>query len=96
MTQTNSSGTDVLDYQISLIPTNTRKGLPLHFLWVVDASTSLAGDMINALNTAIRDAVPEVLAAAKENPEVQLKIGAIAFSSRAKWLTNGFTPIPKF
>ena len=96
MTQMHSSGTGVFDDEISPIPTEPLKIRPLHFLWVVDASSSMAGVKINALNAAIRDTLPEVLAAAKENPEMQVEMGAIAFSSGAKWLTNGFTPIEQF
>ena len=96
MTQTNSSGTGVPDDQIPPIPTDKLKSRPLHFLWVVDASSSMGGEKVNSLNAAIRDAVPEVLAAAKENPEAHLEMGAIAFSNGAKWLTNGLTPIEQF
>ena len=96
MTQTNTLGTGVADEQIPPIPADKLKSRPLHFLWVVDASSSMGGAKINSLNAAIRDALPEVLAAAKANPEAQLEMGAIAFSSGAKWLTNGFTPIEQF
>ena len=96
MTQVNSSGTGVFDDEISPIPTEPLKIRPLHFLWVVDASSSMVGEKINALNAAIRDTVPQVLAAARDIPEMQVEMGAIAFSSGAKWLTNGFTPIEQF
>ena len=96
MTQTNSSEIGVFDSENSPIPADKLKNRPLHFLWVVDASSSMAGEKINALNAAIRDALPEVRAAAADNPEMQVEMGAIAFSTGAKWLTNGFTPIEQF
>ena len=34
---------------------------PLHFIWIVDCSGSMAGEKIQALNFAVREALPEMI-----------------------------------
>ena len=43
---------------------------PLHFIWIADCSGSMAVDgKIQSLNTAIKEAIPNMQDVADENPE---------------------------
>ena len=65
----------------------------LHFLWLVDYSGSMAGAKIQALNQAIREAIPEIRAAVANHPEVEVLMRAIRFSNSAEWHV-GPDPVP--
>ena len=69
---------------------------PLHFIWIADASGSMAGDKIHSLNFAIRDAIPHMQKVADENPNAQVLVRALAFSSGAQWTISQPTPIADF
>jgi uncharacterized protein YegL len=59
---------------------------PLHFIWICDCSGSMSVDgKINSLNTAIKDAIPHMQKVADENPNAQVLVRAIRFSSGAQW-----------
>lgn len=59
---------------------------PLHFIWIADCSGSMATDgKIQALNTAIREAIPHMQKVADENPNAQVLVRAIKFSNGAQW-----------
>jgi len=59
---------------------------PLHFIFLLDASGSMIADgKIEALNHAIREAIPAMREAAAKNPGVQLLVRAITFSTGARW-----------
>jgi len=61
-------------------------GRPLHIVWLLDCSGSMAeGGKIEALNNAIREVAPAMRKAAEGNPEVQFYVRAIRFSSGASW-----------
>ena len=60
---------------------------PLHFFWVVDCSGSMHGDKIQSLNYAIRQTIPDMKSAAEENPNAQLLIRTLKFSTGAQWIT---------
>jgi uncharacterized protein YegL len=70
--------------------------LPLHFIWILDCSASMRGDKIQTLNTVIRETIPELKRAARENPQAQLLVRAIKFSSGAQWYIAQPTPIENF
>jgi uncharacterized protein YegL len=63
-----------------------RKTMVLFFL--VDASGSMSGSKIGALNTAIEEVMPELRDLSLSNADAQIKIAAIEFSSGTKWLTS--------
>lgn len=69
---------------------------PLHFFWILDCSGSMEGDKINTLNFAISEAVPEMRRVAVDNPNAQLLVRALRFSSGAQWLTPEPTQIEDF
>jgi uncharacterized protein YegL len=61
-------------------------GRPLHVIWLLDCSGSMAiSGKIEALNNAIREVVPAMRKAAEGNPEVQFYVRVIRFSSGAAW-----------
>ena len=70
---------------------------PLHFIWIADSSGSMATDgKIQALNTAIREAIPHMQKVADENPNAQVLVRAIQFSSGAQWHISQPTPVDDF
>jgi uncharacterized protein YegL len=70
---------------------------PLHFIWVCDCSGSMAaGGKIQSLNTAIREALPQMQKVADENPNAQVLVRVLTFSSGARWLVPQPTPVADF
>lgn len=69
---------------------------PLHFFWVVDCSGSMSGDKIQSLNTAVKDALPEMKRIAAENPNTQVLVRVLAFSDGAQWIVPNPTPLEQF
>lgn len=70
---------------------------PLHFIWIVGRSGSMNDDgKIQALNNAIREAVPHLASAARENPHVELLLSAVSFSGGAYWHVPTPTPVEHF
>ena len=69
---------------------------PLHIIWVADCSGSMQGDKIGQLNFAIREAIPHMRTVADENPNAEVLVRAIKFSSGAQWHVGTPTPIDQF
>lgn len=70
---------------------------PVHFIWITDCSASMAVEgKIQALNTAIREAIPDMREVAKENPNAEVLVRAIKFSSGAHWHISQPTPVQDF
>ena len=70
---------------------------PLHFIWIADSSGSMTTDgKIQALNTAIREAIPHMQKVADENPNAQVLVRAIQFASGAQWHISQPTPVDDF
>ena len=68
------------------LPGGAMSKRPLHFIFLLDASGSMNADgKIEALNTAIRVAIPAMREAAAKNPGVQLLVRAITFATGARW-----------
>ncbi len=66
----------------------------LHFLWLLDVSGSMNADgKIQALNVAIRESIPQLQAAACDNPNVDVLVRAIVFSNGARWHLEQPTPV---
>jgi uncharacterized protein YegL len=79
-----------------MLPGGEMAARPLHFFWIADCSGSMDGDKIQSLNTAIREAIPEMRRVAQNNPNAQVKVRAIKFSSGATWHIAQPTPIETF
>lgn len=59
---------------------------PLHFIWIADCSGSMGHDgKIQALNTAIREAIPHMQRVSSENPNADILVRSVRFSDRAEW-----------
>lgn len=70
---------------------------PLHFIWIADCSGSMKTDgKIQALNTAIREAIPHMQKVADENPNAEVLVRAVRFSSGAQWHVSQPTPVADF
>ncbi len=60
---------------------------PLHFFWMVDCSGSMEGEKIGVVNNAIQNVLPEMVEEAENNPNAQLYVRTLKFSSGASWVT---------
>ena len=70
---------------------------PLHFIWIADCSASMGQDgKIQALNSAIKEAVPHMRDVADQNPNAQVLVRAVRFASGAQWHVANATPIEQF
>ena len=70
---------------------------PLHFIWITDCSGSMKSDgKIQALNVAIHEAIPHMQKVGAENPNAQVLVRAIKFSSGAQWHISQPTPVEDF
>ncbi len=61
---------------------------PLHFFWVVDCSGSMWGEKIGIVNNAIQSVIPDMRDEAADNPNAQLYIRTLKFSTGASWVTE--------
>lgn len=70
---------------------------PLDFIFIVDCSTSMKhmGKM-DALNQAIKNAIPHMQRVADENPNATIRIRALKFSSGAEWHIEQPVPVSEF
>ena len=70
---------------------------PLHFIWIADCSGSMGNDgKIQALNTAIQEAIPHMQKVADDNPNAQVLVRAVSFGSGAQWHISQPTPVADF
>ena len=70
---------------------------PLHFIWIADCSGSMGVDgKMQALNNAIREAIPHMRSVADENPNAEILVRAIKFSTGAQWHIGQPTKINDF
>jgi len=70
---------------------------PLHFIWITDCSGSMtANGKIQSLNTAIRESIPHMQQVADDNPNANVLVRAIKFSSGAQWHISQPTPVAEF
>lgn len=67
--------------------TMLKKVLPIIF--VIDASGSMAGERIAAVNEAMHECHDMLLEKAGESPDAEIKIGALKFASGAQWVIKG-------
>jgi len=68
----------------------------LDFIWILDVSGSMHGERIKSLNRAIKEAIPVMQEASKKNPDTQIMIRALTFSSEVNWHVSKRTPINHF
>lgn len=78
------------------LPGGEKSNRPLHFIWICDCSGSMSGQKIQILNTAIRDAIPLMRKEADANPNAQVLVRVLKFSSGAQWHIAQPTPVENF
>ncbi len=82
---------------MTIRPGGAMAARPLHFIWIADCSGSMSVDgKIQALNNAIREAIPHMQKEADDNPNAEVLIRAIKFSSGATWHILQPTPVSTF
>lgn len=82
---------------MSKLPGGALASRPLHFFWIADCSGSMGHQgKIQALNNAIREAMPHMQQVATENPNAQVLVRAIKFSNGAQWHIAQPTPVAEF
>ncbi len=70
---------------------------PLHFIFIADCSTSMRNSgKMDALNQAIREAIPHMRRVAEENPNAEVLVRALRFSSGAQWHVEAPTLVDDF
>ena len=69
---------------------------PLHFFWIVDCSGSMYGEKIGTVNHAIQSTIPEMVDAAKNNPNAQLLVRTLKFATGASWITSNPVNVEDF
>src|ERR1700693_2030823 len=67
----------------------------LNLVIAVDCSGSMQGDKIASLNHALRTAIPAMQEAAGENPETDVMVRILCFSTGAHWHL-GPVPVDSF
>ncbi len=80
----------------SKLPGGPIANRPLHFIFLADCSTSMSGGKIQALNHAIREAIPHMREVAKGNPNAEVLVRAIRFSAGAQWHVSQPTNVDDF
>ena len=61
-----------------------RRTMVLFF--IVDTSGSMKGQKIASLNTAIAEVMPYIDDISAKNPDAQIKVAALEFSSGSEWM----------
>jgi len=70
---------------------------PLHFIWIADCSDSMrVGGKIQALNTAIREAIPHMRKVAEAHDNAKMLVRAVRFSDGAYWHIAQPVPVEQF
>lgn len=70
---------------------------PLHFIWILDCSGSMNEDgKIQALNNAIAETLPHMKAVAETNPNADILVRAVTFSTGAQWHVSQPTIVHDF
>ena len=77
---TSASGTATVVAPVFTVAPTSSSGLPLYLYWLVDRSGSMAGDKIQTLNSAMRQAIP-LLQRAAEAKQIKVLIQVITFDT---------------
>lgn len=77
-------------------PAGTLARRPLHFIWMIDCSSSMAGTKMETVNYAMRETLRVLREAASDNPHLQMLFGVVSFSTGARWHVPTPTPVEDF
>ena len=79
------------------LPGGPMASRPVHFFWLIDASSSMSVDgRMAQVDNAMREVLPEMRDIATGNPTAELFVRVITFSNGAKWLVPQPTPVDEF
>jgi len=78
------------------LPGGARARRTMHFFWLLDGSSSMAGEKIQALNFAVGEAIAPIRRVAESVPEVRLLVRALRFATDVDWIVREPTPIAEF
>lgn len=81
---------------MTVLPGGPIANRPLHFIWILDTSGSMMGEKIKQLNFAIREAIDPMRDTASENPNAQVLVRVLTFSTGAQWHLATPTPVNDF
>ena len=65
----------------------------LQVILALDCSGSMQGDRIASLNYALRTTLPELRKVAEENPEIDVRLRVLRFSTEAQWHVADPVPV---
>ena len=71
-----------------------RRTMTLFFM--IDTSGSMAGSKIGAVNDAVANVLPMLEEISAENPDAEIKVAALEFSTTCHWLYNEPKPANEF
>lgn len=71
-----------------------RKVLPV--IYVLDTSGSMMGERIARVNEAMNETMEVLRDVSAHNPDAEIKVGVMKFSSNAQWVTNGLVFLDDF
>lgn len=70
---------------------------PMHMYFLIDCSTSMLGERMNAVNQGVPAAIHAVQQAMRQHPEVNVYINILRIGTEAEWITGeGGTPLSEF
>jgi uncharacterized protein YegL len=69
---------------------------PLHFIFIADCSSSMSGEKIQSLNHAIRESIPHMREVARGNPNAEVLVRSVKFSTGAQWHQSQPTNVEQF
>ena len=75
------------------LPGGPTAKLPMHFFWLLDGSSSMAGQKIQSLNFAVGDAIPPIRKTAESVTGLRLLVRALRFATDVDWIVREPTPI---
>jgi uncharacterized protein YegL len=81
---------------MSDLPGGAISNRPLRFFWVLDVSGSMAGSKIDALNYAVREALPAMRDAADDNANAAVEVRAMTFGSGFNWVNPAPIALEQF
>ena len=58
----------------------------IHFIWLLDGSTSMQGEKVQSLNFAVAEAIPEMRRAAAKNASARVLVRALRFATDVQWV----------
>jgi uncharacterized protein YegL len=68
---------------------------PLHFIVLADCSGSMAGEKMQALNFALAEMLPNLVAWEEEQEKAQILLRAVAFADTPRWHIEEPVPVAK-